>query len=136
MPLRVHCQECDGQGTVSNANYLAYVDMASCEVESALFGSHADFLAHGVEVVVAEANLRYLVPCRFEDDLVVSAFVGHLGTVGRSRLRDPPGETTGHRREGQVCLRRPRDVAEDRSARTAANLTSARRGYRLCASGT
>jgi hypothetical protein len=108
MPLRVHCQECDGQGTVSNANYLAY----------------------------AEANLRYLVPCRFEDDLVVSAFVGHLGTVGRSRLRDPPGETTGHRREGQVCLRRPRDVAKDRSARTAANLTSARRGYRLCASGT
>jgi YbgC/YbaW family acyl-CoA thioester hydrolase len=81
MPLRVRYQECDGQGIVFNANYLAYVDMASFEVEKALFGSHADFLAHRVDVVVAEANLRYLAPCRFEDDLVVSAFVGHLGTT-------------------------------------------------------
>jgi acyl-CoA thioester hydrolase len=81
MPLRVRYQECDGQGIVFNANYLAYVDMASFEVEKALFGSHADFLAHRVDVVVAEANLRYLAPCRFEGDLVVSAFVGHLGTT-------------------------------------------------------
>jgi acyl-CoA thioester hydrolase len=66
---------------VFSANYLAYVDMASIEVEKALFGSHADFLAHGFDMVVARANLRYLAPCRFEDDLIVRAFVRHLGTT-------------------------------------------------------
>jgi acyl-CoA thioester hydrolase len=32
-------------------------------------------------MVVAEANLRYLAACRFEDDLVVSAFVARVGTT-------------------------------------------------------
>jgi acyl-CoA thioester hydrolase len=81
MPLRVRYQECDGQGIVFNAHYLAYVDMASFEVEKALFGTHAGFLAHGVDLVVAEANVRYFAPCRFENDLVVSAFVGRVGTT-------------------------------------------------------
>jgi acyl-CoA thioester hydrolase len=81
MPLRVRYQECDAQGIVFNAHYLAYVDMASFEVEKALFGSHAGFLAHSVDMVVAEANVRYFAPCRFEDNLVVSASVGRLGTT-------------------------------------------------------
>jgi acyl-CoA thioester hydrolase len=81
MPLRVRYQECDGLGIVFNAHYLAYIDMASFEVERALFGSPAEFRAHGVDMVVAEANLRYLAACRFEDDLVVSAFVAHVGTT-------------------------------------------------------
>ncbi|MEU4671471.1 thioesterase family protein [Amycolatopsis sp. NPDC023774] len=81
MPLRVRYHECDGQGIVFNAHYLAYVDMASFEVEKALFGSHEAFLATGIDVVVAESNLRYRAPCRYDDDLVVSVFLTHLGTT-------------------------------------------------------
>ncbi|HEV7980980.1 thioesterase family protein [Amycolatopsis sp.] len=81
MPLRVRYQECDGQGIVFNANYLAYIDMASFEMDKALFGSHAEFKAFGVDMVVAEANVKYLAPCRFEDDLVVSARISRIGTT-------------------------------------------------------
>ncbi|RJQ78587.1 acyl-CoA thioesterase [Amycolatopsis panacis] len=81
MPVRVRYHECDAQGVVFNAHYLSYADMASFEVEKALFGSHREFLATGLDVVVAESNLRYRLPCRFEDELVVSAYLGHLGTT-------------------------------------------------------
>ncbi|MGW4489553.1 acyl-CoA thioesterase [Amycolatopsis sp. NPDC004368] len=81
MPSRVRYHECDGQGIVFNAHYLAYVDMASFEVEKTLFGSHEAFLATGIDVVVAESNLRYRAPCRYDDDLVVSVFLTHLGTT-------------------------------------------------------
>ncbi|MEU4247292.1 thioesterase family protein [Amycolatopsis sp. NPDC026612] len=81
MPLRVRYQECDGQGIVFNAHYLAYVDMCSFEAEKALFGSHEEFVAHGVDVVVAEANLTFRAPARHDDELVVSQYPAHLGTT-------------------------------------------------------
>ena len=77
--MRYH--ECDGQGIVFNAHYLAYVDMCSFEAEKALFGSHAEFLAHGTDVVVAEANLKFRAPARYDDELVVSQYLTHLGTT-------------------------------------------------------
>lgn len=81
MPLRVRYHECDGQGIVFNAHYLAYADMAAFEVERALFGSHAALLATGVDAVVAESNLRYLAPCRFDDELVVAMYLVGMGTT-------------------------------------------------------
>ncbi|WP_158886045.1 acyl-CoA thioesterase [Amycolatopsis anabasis] len=79
MPLRVRYHECDGQGIVFNANYLAYVDMAAFECSKALFGSHAKLLERGYDQVVAESNIRYLAPCHFEDELVVEAYVERVG---------------------------------------------------------
>ncbi len=81
MPLRVRYHECDGQGIVFNAHYLAYVDMCAFEAEKALFGSHDEFLAHRVDVVVAEANLKFRAPARYDDELVVSQYLNHLGTT-------------------------------------------------------
>lgn len=81
MPLRVRYHECDGQGIVFNAHYLAYADMAAFEAERALFGSHDGLLATGVDLVVAESNLRYFAPCRFDDELVVAVYLVHLGTT-------------------------------------------------------
>ena len=81
MPLRVRYHECDGQGIVFNAHYLAYVDMCSFEAEKALFGSHDEFLAHGADVVVAEANLKFRAPARYDDELVVSQYLNRLGTT-------------------------------------------------------
>jgi acyl-CoA thioester hydrolase len=81
LPLRVRYHECDGQGIVFNAHYLAYVDMCAFEAEKALFGSHDEFLAHRTDVVVAEANLKFRAPARYDDELVVSQYLTHLGTT-------------------------------------------------------
>ncbi|GAB3168052.1 thioesterase family protein [Amycolatopsis stemonae] len=81
MPLRVRYHECDGQGIVFNAHYMAYVDMCAFEAEKALFGSHDEFLAHGTDVVVAEANLKFREPTRYDEELVVSQYLTHLGTT-------------------------------------------------------
>lgn len=81
MPLRVRYHECDGQGIVFNAHYLAYVDMCAFEAEKALFGSHDEFLAHRTDVVVAEANLKFRSPARYDDDLVVTQYLTHFGTT-------------------------------------------------------
>jgi acyl-CoA thioester hydrolase len=81
MPLRVRYHECDAQGIVFNAHYLAYVDMALFEVSKALFGSHQKLIDRGYDQVVAESNLRFASPCRFEDELVVEVYVARVGNT-------------------------------------------------------
>jgi acyl-CoA thioester hydrolase len=81
MPLRVRFHECDPQGIVFNAHYLAYFDMASFEFFKEIFGSYDNLRARGVDTVVAESNLTYRAPARFEDELVVEVAIEHLGTT-------------------------------------------------------
>lgn len=81
MPLEVRYYECDPQGIVFNAHYLAYIDMASFEVVDELFGSHAQLLGLGVDMVVAESRVRYHAPSRFQDQLVVRMTVDRVGTT-------------------------------------------------------
>lgn len=81
MPLRVRFHECDPQGIVFNAHYLAYFDMASFEFFDALFGSYDSLRDRGVDCVVAESNLRYHAPSRFGDELVVEVAIDHVGTT-------------------------------------------------------
>jgi acyl-CoA thioester hydrolase len=70
--IRVRYGECDPQGVVFNANYLAYFDIAMTELWRELGGYEA-MVDGGIDMVVAEARIRYLVPLRFDDefDLVV-----------------------------------------------------------------
>lgn len=81
MPLRVRYHECDPQGVVFNANYLAYFDMASFEFLAAVLGKSTGLNDHGVDFVVAESNVRYLRALRFEDELVVGVRIAHLGNT-------------------------------------------------------
>lgn len=81
MPLKVRFHECDGQGVVFNAHYLAYADMASFEALNELFGSYAQLHELGVDMVVAESNVRYLAGCRFEDELTVDCYVDRMGNT-------------------------------------------------------
>jgi acyl-CoA thioester hydrolase len=71
-PLRVRYGECDPQGVVFNAHYLAYFDIAMTELWREVGGYEA-MVGDGVDMVVAEARVRYLAPLRFDDevDLVV-----------------------------------------------------------------
>ncbi|TNC25498.1 acyl-CoA thioesterase [Amycolatopsis alkalitolerans] len=127
MPLRVRYHECDPQGIVFNANYLAYFDMASFEFFDEIFGSYDYLLARKVDAVVAEANLRYHAPGHPGDRLVVEVTLDHLGTtsfiLGFTVVRGDQTLTTGTNRYvfvGTETLTKaapPDDVREKLAAR-------------------
>ncbi|HTT93819.1 MAG TPA: thioesterase family protein [Solirubrobacterales bacterium] len=79
--LRVRYGECDAQGIVFNANFLAYVDVVVTEIWRESMGSYDALLATGVDTVVAEANLRFRAPGRFDDVLTIEGGFDGLGTT-------------------------------------------------------
>jgi acyl-CoA thioester hydrolase len=66
--IRVRYNECDPQGHVFNANYLAYFDLAMTELWREL-GGYTAMIDEGVDMVVAEANIRYLASLGFDDEV-------------------------------------------------------------------
>lgn len=79
--LRVRYGECDPQGIVFNANYLAYFDVAVTELWREAMGGWQVMVERGVDVVVGEANLRFRSPARNDDLLTISAAFTHFGTT-------------------------------------------------------
>jgi acyl-CoA thioester hydrolase len=79
--LRVRYAECDPQGVVFNAHYLAYFDASITELWRAAFGGYQAMLERGVDIVVAEAQLRYRAAARFDDELTLELAIAHLGTT-------------------------------------------------------
>jgi acyl-CoA thioester hydrolase len=78
--LRVRYNECDPQGIVFNANYLLYFDVAVTELWRAAVVPWQEMVDRGVDVVVAETNIRFLAPARFDDMLALHATITRLGT--------------------------------------------------------
>jgi acyl-CoA thioester hydrolase len=80
--IRVRFNECDGQGVVFYANYLMYFDVAMTELWREAFGDgYAGMIANGTDAMVAEANIRYRAPARFDDELDLVATVTRIGTT-------------------------------------------------------
>jgi acyl-CoA thioester hydrolase len=79
--LRVRYAECDLQGVVFNPHYLAYFDTSMTELWRAALGGYQAMLAKGVDMVLAEAQVRFLAPARFDDRLKLSVAVTHLGNT-------------------------------------------------------
>ncbi len=79
--LRVRYGECDPQGIVFNANYLAYFDIAVTELWREAFGGWDAMVERGVDVVVGEANVRFRVPARFDDIVTLRARIASFGTT-------------------------------------------------------
>jgi acyl-CoA thioester hydrolase len=77
--LRVRYGECDPQGIVFNANYLLYFDVAFTELWRAAVGPWQDMVARGVDAVVADANLSFRAPARYDDELDLRARIARLG---------------------------------------------------------
>ena len=73
--------ECDAQGIVFNANFLAYVDVVLTEIWRQSMGSYDLLLETGVDTVVGEANLRFLAPGRFDDIIRIEGGFDGLGTT-------------------------------------------------------
>jgi len=67
--LRVRYGECDPQGVVFNAHFLAYFDIAITELFRAALGGYQAIVDRGVDFVVAEAGLRYRQPAHFDEEL-------------------------------------------------------------------
>ncbi|MGH2866244.1 MAG: acyl-CoA thioesterase [Solirubrobacteraceae bacterium] len=95
--LRVRYGECDPQGMVFNAHYLGFVDDTITELWRAAFGGYGKMLDRGVDIVVAEANLRFRDAARFDEVVTIEATVTHLGTTSlRTSYR--------FRRDGELLL--------------------------------
>jgi acyl-CoA thioester hydrolase len=57
--VRVRYGECDSQGVLFNAHYLAFADLTLTERwRSALPGGYAAMVASGTDMVAAEAHVR------------------------------------------------------------------------------
>jgi acyl-CoA thioester hydrolase len=85
-PLRVRFGECDPQGIVFNAHYVAYFDVAVTELWREALGSWSVMAERGVDMVVGEVNARFNAPARNDELLDLRAWVEGFGTTSL-RLR-------------------------------------------------
>jgi acyl-CoA thioester hydrolase len=93
--LRVRYAECDPQGVLFNAHYLAYIDHTITELWRAAYGGYQSMLDRGVDVVVAEVRMRFLGSARFDEEIELDALVTRLGTTSitsRHRFRRATGD--------------------------------------------
>jgi YbgC/YbaW family acyl-CoA thioester hydrolase len=79
--LRVRWSECDLQGVVFYPNYLAYFDHLLTELWREAVGSYARIQDLGIDLVVAEAGIRYRVSARFDEEIELKASISRLGTT-------------------------------------------------------
>jgi acyl-CoA thioester hydrolase len=117
--LRVRYGECDPQGIVFNANYLLYFDVAFTEYWRERVGPWDDMAELGVDAVVAEANLRFRAPARFDDILALEVTTEELGTTSTTTR-------VAVRRDGELLVEcRLRHVFVDRQTWTKTQMPEA-----------
>jgi acyl-CoA thioester hydrolase len=87
-PLRVRYAECDMQGVVFNAHYLAYFDTNMTELWRVAFGSYQAMLDRGVDMVVVDAQLQFRGSARFDDELTLAVSVARLGNTSIATRHD------------------------------------------------
>lgn len=73
--LRVRWGEVDAQGVVFNPNYLVFADVAGTEYLRAIGAVGADV----TDLFVANANVNFRQPARFDDELAIGVRVAHRG---------------------------------------------------------
>ncbi len=82
--LRVRYGECDPQGVVFNANYLAYFDHVLTELWREIAGDYSAMVEAGTDMVVAEATVRFRSPAAFDDEIDFDLQLSRLGTTSIS----------------------------------------------------
>jgi len=86
--LRVRYSECDPQGVVFNANYVAYFDVVITELWREALGSYQEMVESGADMVVAEVGVRFLGPAGFDDELDFEARLTRIGDTAISTRID------------------------------------------------
>jgi acyl-CoA thioester hydrolase len=79
--LRVRWSECDSQGVVFYPNYLAYFDHLLTELWREGVGPYGQIHELGIDLVVAEARIRYRVSARFDEEIEIAALISRLGST-------------------------------------------------------
>jgi acyl-CoA thioester hydrolase len=82
--IRVRYGECDPQGVVFNANWLAYYDIVITELWRELIGDYSGMVEQGADMMVAEASVRFRGPARFDDVVEFRLSVTRLGETALS----------------------------------------------------
>lgn len=81
-PMRVRFAECDPQGIVFNSRYLEYFDVALTEFWRDVVGAYGEATDEAeVDLVVAEAGIRYRNSLRFDDEFELRSSVANIGTT-------------------------------------------------------
>jgi acyl-CoA thioester hydrolase len=92
--LRVRYGECDQQGVVFNANWLAYFDHVITELWRELIGDYAGMVEKGADMMVAEASIRFRGSARFDDLVEFRLTVDSMSNTALStRIEAWVGET-------------------------------------------
>jgi len=77
--VKVRFAETDAQGIAHHAAYFVWLEVARVDYLDRFFpGGYPGIRALGIEATTLEAHLRYRVPARFDDLLVVRARCGDL----------------------------------------------------------
>ena len=78
-PIRVHYEDTDLSGIVYHANYLKFCERARSEILRQLgIDQRAAHEAGEGAYAVAEANIRFLRPAKFDDALIVESRTAEL----------------------------------------------------------
>lgn len=77
--LRVRYAETDAQGVVYYANFFVWFEVARINYLRACGQDYRQWEAQGLGINIVEAACRYRAPARFDDPLVVRAWVSHVG---------------------------------------------------------
>jgi acyl-CoA thioester hydrolase len=82
--VSVRFAETDAQGIVHNSVYLVWFELARVEYLARFAGGYQALRDQGIEALVLEAHVRYLVPARFADTVRIHA---RCGDVRGARFR-------------------------------------------------
>jgi acyl-CoA thioester hydrolase len=78
VPLRVRFSETDAMGVANNGAYVTWLEVGRIEYLRALGHAYRDVHDGGLDLVVAELHLVYLVPLRFDDRFEVDCRCSEL----------------------------------------------------------
>jgi acyl-CoA thioester hydrolase len=69
--VRVRFADTDAQGIAHNSAYVVWFEVARVEYLRTYAGGYQSLRDEGIEALVLESNIRYLVPAKFDDVLHV-----------------------------------------------------------------
>ena len=101
-PLRVYYEDTDAQGVVYYANYFRFMERARTEWLRALGVDQVALIENERRIfVVTKTSAEFLVPARFNDEIVVTA---RLAGLSRATF-DIEQNIYRHSLEGELLLR-------------------------------
>lgn len=128
-PIRVRYAETDAQGIVYHANHVIYFEVGRGSFLRAQGFDYNGLEASGLIMVVAEVNVKYKAPARYDDLLIVRTWMAEIGwasLVFNYELRKDDA-VIAEGRSVHVCLNRDTGVPVQipASLRAAVGLPSA-----------